>query len=104
MNSDTKLLIMSIVGSVIGAYVIYRLLKSTFETQNTALQLQQQQLNQYQYQQEIQQIRQPIEQQIQQPIQQHLYSTYKNNEKWAITRNKEGFISNVEVVRNAKTT
>lgn len=33
---------------------------------------------------------------------QQQHTAYRNNEKWAITRNKEGFISNIEVVRDAK--
>lgn len=57
------------------------------------------QLQQYQYQPQTQQ-------QIQQlgPATNITTNTYKNNERWAVSRNKDGFISNIEVIRNASTT
>lgn len=117
-------LLIGIVGSIIGGLVVFMLLKSKLESQPSTLQLQQHHQQVYQMQNRIQELESELYQQDQRQYQhqqsyqqpylyqqsyqqpnkysQSSYGTYKNNEKWAITRNKEGFISNIEVIRDAK--
>lgn len=102
MDNDTKSLLISIVGSIIGAAIIYYIIiKPTIRLQQS---------NQLQLQNRIQLLElqlQPYQQtQPYQPltIQSPLSSSYKNAEKWEITRNKEGFISNIRVSRDARVT
>lgn len=95
MDNDTKSVLMNIVTIVIAGGIIYYLFYKP------AIQLQQSnqlQLQQYQQQYQMRQ------QEYQQPRleQSQLGNSYKNNEKWIIARNKDGFISNIEVIRDAK--
>jgi len=91
MDGETKSQwTISIIGSIIGGLVVFLLLKSTFESQERALRMQLQQQMTYGQQQQQQSSLSPS------------YSSYKNNEKWAIIRNKEGYISNIEIIRDAK--
>lgn len=93
MDSDSKSsLVTSIIGSVIGSLIIYYFIVKP------AIQLQQQ-MQKQQLMQEYTRLQQPVEQQ---PMGQYIQSSYKNNEKWAITRDADGFISNIEVIRDAK--
>lgn len=87
MDGDTKSMLTNIVSIVIAGAIIYYLFYKP------AIQLQQ---YQQQYQMRRQEYQQPILEQS------RLGNSYKNNEKWAITRNREGFISNIEVIRDAK--
>ena len=101
MDSDTKSLVISIVGSIIGAAIIYYIVIKP------AVQLQQS--NQLQLQNRIQllesQLQQHQQTQLYQPLtQSSIPSNYKNAEKWEITRNKDGFISNIRVSRDARIT
>jgi len=89
MDSDTKSMLTNIVSIVIAGAIIYYLFYKP------AVQLQQ-----YQFQQ---QIREQQYQQYQQPYRQQQQLEYKNDERWEVTRSKDGFISNIRVVRDAKT-
>lgn len=107
MDSDTKSMLKTIVSIVIGGAIVYYLFyKPSIQLQQSnqlqLQQFQQNQLQQFQQNQLQQQIRQQEYQQYQQTQPLSLSSNYKNAEKWAISRNKDGFISNIEVIRDAK--
>ncbi len=99
-----------IIGVAIGLFIAY-----LFRPQQTQ-QAQTIPLQQYlEMQNRIQQLELQLQQTNNRPIrptqpvgyitsnnEQQQRAVYKNNEKWAITRNKDGFISNIEVIRDAK--
>jgi len=101
MDSDTKSFLTNIVCIVIGGAIVFYLFyrPAVQLQQSNQLQLQQNQLQQQIRQQDYQQYQQTQPLPLSNPS-----SNYKNAEKWEITRNKDGFISNIKVDRNARVT
>lgn len=95
-----------IIGAIIGAVLAYLFLGRTQTAQQSSMS----NFNNYQLMQmqnRIQELEYQLKQNyhnFQQPMQQSTITPtgYKNNEKWLITRSKEGFIDNLEVVRDAR--
>jgi hypothetical protein len=95
----------SIVGSIIGGLVVFLLLKNIIESQKATLQLQQQQIYQYQQMQSTMMQRYvPIQQSPIQQLSSFVDAGYKNDEVWEIERGNNGFISKVRAGRDAKVT
>jgi len=105
-------LLIGIIGSIIGGMVIFVLLKSQLVSQQRQQSLYNDPINShediYNGLSNISNRLRMIESNIQNaPIQQHISvptigSSYKNNEKWVITRDKTGHIDSLEIVRDAK--
>lgn len=92
-----------IIGVVIGLLITY-LFRPQQTQQAQTVPLQQYLEMQNRMQQLEFQLQQTNNRSIQstQPVEYITSNSYKNNEKWAITRNREGFISNIEVIRDVK--
>lgn len=107
MDDDTKAMLKTIISIIIGGAVVYYLFyrPSVQLQQSNQLKLQEEVLK-LQEQQQLHNIKRYLQEERiantenvgQNP------STYKNNEKWEIVRGKNGFISNISVLRDAKTT
>ena len=112
MDDDTKAMLRTIVSIIIGGAVVYYLFyrPSVQLQQSNQLKLQQEVLK-LQEQQQLHNIKRYLQEErisnTENIGQNGLYpspTSYKNNEKWEIVRGKNGFISNISVLRDAKTT
>ena len=99
MDEDVKKFIWTVASIVVGGAIIYYFFYKPKQQQ--AISTSNDQLLQMQIQNRILQLEYQL-QQIQQPT--LVKTNYKNNEKWAITRNSQGFIANIDVIRDAKVT
>lgn len=90
-----------LIGIVIGLAIAHIFLRPQQSQQLAQLQFYRMQNKIQQLEYQLQLYQQPHQQQQLQP---QIQGTYKNDEKWEILRDKSGFISNIRVIRDAKTT
>lgn len=97
-QSTTSLIFIGIVSSIIGGLVVYYLLKKTNKTNPNIPALNTTQLNE-----KLNTIENKLQNQYYQPSTQDTQNTiYKNNESWEILRDRNGFISKLNVLRDVK--
>ncbi len=95
-QSTTNLILIGIVSSIIGGLVVYYLLKKTNKLDSNV---------QYVNSSQLESKLSNIENKLQQPtqtLQDSQNTIYKNNESWEILRDRNGFISKLNVLRDVK--
>ncbi len=101
-QSTTNLILIGIVSSIVGGLVVYYLLKKTNKLDPSVQYVNTQFENKLSSIENISQSTQDKSTQSAQTTQSEQTTLYKNNESWEILRDKNGFISKLNVLRDVK--